>query len=211
MVLLLVLAAGLLSAHVLSSLRWASRPTELEHGLGYRIDLNQADQAELMQLPGIGPNRVQQILIYRRTHGGFRTVDELRNVHGIGTATLEKLRPWVCVGFDEADEDNDPPEKVARRPRAAAKRGADGIGDEKKAKPIAGKKGANLKEKIDINRATAEKLRLLPFIGEKLALRIIAERQKKPFESVEDLKRVRGIKEGVLAKVRPYATVGRAP
>jgi competence ComEA-like helix-hairpin-helix protein len=210
MVVLLVLAVGLLSAHVLSSLRWGSRPTNLEHGLGYRIDLNQADEAELLQLPGIGPNRVKQILKYRNAHGGFRTVDELRNVHGIGTATLETLRQWVCVGFDQADEENESMDGGSRRPRAEGKGRGKAVGGDKP-RPRSGKKGATLKEKININRATAEQLRLLPFIGEKLALRIIAERQKRRFQSVEDLKRVRGIKDGILAQVRPYATVSRKP
>jgi len=210
MVVLLVLAVGLLCAHVVSSLRWGSRPTNLEHGLGYRIDLNQADEAELLQLPGIGPNRVKLILKYRRAHGGFCTVDELRNIHGIGTATLETLRPWVCVGFEEADEENEPVEKPLWRPRVEGKGRGNAQGAEKP-RPRSGKKGAHLKEKIIINHATVEQLRLLPYIGEKLALRIIAERQKRPFVSVEDLKRVGGIKDGILAQVRPYATVSRKP
>src|SRR5262249_1018044 len=100
--------------------------------------------------------------------------------------------------------------KGTRQPRFESNKRSKGKGGDKpRLRP--GKKAANLKEKININRATAEQLRLLPYIGEKLAPRIIAERKKRPFQSVEDLKRVPGIKDGILSQVRPYATVNPKP
>ncbi|HST04854.1 MAG TPA: ComEA family DNA-binding protein [Chloroflexia bacterium] len=62
---------------------------------------------------------------------------------------------------------------------------------------------------VDINTATAEELQTLPGIGPSLAARILADRdQNGPYGSIEDLTRVTGIKEGIMAKIRAYITVG---
>lgn len=62
------------------------------------VDLNTASAAQLETLPRIGPKMAERILAYRAQRGGFRSVDELRNVKGIGAKTLENLRPFVSVG-----------------------------------------------------------------------------------------------------------------
>jgi competence protein ComEA len=196
---LLLLAVGLLAAHTIASLRWGTRPTELDRGLGYRVDLNQADRAELLQLPGVGPSRADEILAYRKKHGRFRTIADLQNVSGIGPATLERLWPWVCVGSEVADEESEPPREIPKRARPPRKPPA----------PAVNKKAALLKGKrINVNTASAAELQQLPRIGEKLARRIIAERRKGRFKSVEDLQRIRGIKGKTLEMLRPFVTTG---
>lgn len=61
------------------------------------IPLNTADAPTLELLPGVGPVLAQRIIAYRNEIGGFRSVDDLLDVKGIGEKTLEKIRPYVVV------------------------------------------------------------------------------------------------------------------
>ena len=54
------------------------------------VNLNTATKDELVALSGIGPARAQSILDYRSQHGGFKSVDELKDVQGIGARRVEK-------------------------------------------------------------------------------------------------------------------------
>ena len=58
-----------------------------------RVDVNAASAAELEALPRIGPATAARILEYRRAHGDFVSLDDLRHVSGIGERTVEQLRP----------------------------------------------------------------------------------------------------------------------
>lgn len=59
------------------------------------IGLNTATAEQLDTLPGVGPVLARHILDYRTEHGGFRSVDELREVNGIGDRRFADLRPLV--------------------------------------------------------------------------------------------------------------------
>ncbi|MNY29382.1 ComE operon protein 1 [compost metagenome] len=59
------------------------------------VALNAATLAQLDALPGIGPAIAGDILAYRSKHGGFRSLDELREVPGIGERKLSRLRPFL--------------------------------------------------------------------------------------------------------------------
>lgn len=59
------------------------------------VSLNTATVDQLDTLPGVGPVLAQHILDYRAQHGGFRSVDELREVNGIGDRRFADLRPLV--------------------------------------------------------------------------------------------------------------------
>jgi competence protein ComEA len=61
----------------------------------FPLDLNSARVEDFMELPGIGEKLAQRLVEYRRSHGGFRSVEELRKVQGIGEKRLERLRPLV--------------------------------------------------------------------------------------------------------------------
>lgn len=59
------------------------------------ISLNTATAEQLDALPGVGPVLARHILDYRTQHGGFRSVDDLRHVNGIGARRLTDLRALV--------------------------------------------------------------------------------------------------------------------
>lgn len=62
-----------------------------------RVDLNHADQAALMALPGIGEARAAAILAYRESHGPFQSPEEIMNVSGIKQAAYEKLKDQIVI------------------------------------------------------------------------------------------------------------------
>ena len=66
-------------------------------GVGAVVDLNTADATTLETLPGIGPALAQRILAWREEHGGFRSVEDLLEVSGIGDARFAELQDRVRV------------------------------------------------------------------------------------------------------------------
>jgi competence protein ComEA len=64
---------------------------------GATLNLNTATQAQLETLPGIGPTLALAIIDYRQRHGGFRSVNELRQVRGIGDRRFADLKDLVVV------------------------------------------------------------------------------------------------------------------
>ena len=65
------------------------------HGL---INLNTATAEELQSIKGIGPVTAQRIIDHRTAIGGYTSVDQLLDVKGIGSKTLETMRGQVTVG-----------------------------------------------------------------------------------------------------------------
>lgn len=61
------------------------------------VNLNTASAEQLQVLPGVGEKRAAAILDIRKTRGGFKSVDELTDVKGIGPAMLEVLKPYVTL------------------------------------------------------------------------------------------------------------------
>lgn len=66
-----------------------------------RIDLNSADLDALTRLPGVGPVTAAAIIDYRDRSGGFRSVDQLLEVKGIGAKKLEILKDYVIIECKE--------------------------------------------------------------------------------------------------------------
>jgi competence protein ComEA len=61
------------------------------------VDLNTATATQLDSLPGVGPVTAERILAWRTEHGGFRRVEELQEVEGIGPKTYADIAPHVRV------------------------------------------------------------------------------------------------------------------
>jgi competence ComEA-like helix-hairpin-helix protein len=64
---------------------------------GRVIDPNLASQADLETLPGIGPVLARRIIDYRRGHGPYKKIADLRKVSGIGAKKLEKIKPYLII------------------------------------------------------------------------------------------------------------------
>ena len=61
------------------------------------VNINTADATQLALLPGIGPKAADSIIAYRSSTGDFTSIDDLVKVKGIGSKTLEKLRPYLSL------------------------------------------------------------------------------------------------------------------
>ena len=78
-----------------------SAPASATSGTGQTksalVNLNTATEADFQTISGIGQKRAQDIIAYREANGRFKSVDDLKNVSGIGAKTLEKLKEYVTV------------------------------------------------------------------------------------------------------------------
>ncbi len=70
------------------------------------VDLNRADESDLIALPGIGPMKAEAIIAYRKKHGSFARVEDLRKVRGFGRKSVARLRPMITIGSQKPGEGN---------------------------------------------------------------------------------------------------------
>jgi len=64
---------------------------------GKYVNLNTASRSELETLPGIGPSFAQRIIDYRQTSGGFKSIEEIQAVSGIGEKTFQKIKGQISI------------------------------------------------------------------------------------------------------------------
>lgn len=103
------------------------------------IDINSASVEELDKLKGIGPVKAKAIVDYRAKNGPFKSIEDIKNVNGIGDATFQGIKNEITVGGGSG-----------LRPRGQASKSAESAapvaakGDAKKDAPKGdeGKKGA---------------------------------------------------------------------
>lgn len=61
------------------------------------VNLNTASEDELQSLKGIGVAMAKRIIDYRESHGGFESVEEIKNVKGIGEKIFREIKDNICV------------------------------------------------------------------------------------------------------------------
>lgn len=64
---------------------------------GETVNINTADEKELMRLPGVGKVMAKRICETRKELGVFQSVDDLKKVKGIGEGTYQKLKDYVVI------------------------------------------------------------------------------------------------------------------
>lgn len=61
------------------------------------VNINTAGIAELTTLNGIGEKKAQAIITYREEQGLYSTIEDLKNIPGIGDKTFENLKPYITI------------------------------------------------------------------------------------------------------------------
>ena len=62
-----------------------------------KVNINTADSTQLQTLNGVGPATAQKIIDYRQSNGSFSSVEDIKNVSGIGDKTFEKLKDYITI------------------------------------------------------------------------------------------------------------------
>ncbi|NSL54667.1 ComEA family DNA-binding protein [Uliginosibacterium aquaticum] len=102
------------------------------------VNINTATVEQLESLAEIGPTKARAIVDYRKTNGGFKTLEEIKQVKGIGDKTFDKIKPQLSLtgetkiepqpvkGDKKADKTTAKPAKAetaAAQPAASEKKG----------------------------------------------------------------------------------------
>lgn len=69
----------------------------LKNGNQKIININKDEQSALEEIPGIGPKKAQEIIQYRDSNGGFKSIEEIKEIKGIGEKTFEGLKDYIEI------------------------------------------------------------------------------------------------------------------
>ncbi|XP_059061819.1 endonuclease/exonuclease/phosphatase family domain-containing protein 1-like [Achroia grisella] len=134
-----------------------------------QMNVNTATEEQLMTLPDVNRQLAQEIVRHRKMIGGFKKVDDLALVSGLGAERLELLRPEICV-------------KKQLSRASSCTHSLDSI-------RLPGESRL-----CSVNSSTVFQLQCVPGLNQELAANIVDYRNKKgPFKSLDDLIKVRGV------------------
>ena len=68
------------------------------------VNLNTATVEQLATIPGVGPRMAERIIDYRQKNGGFKKVEDLMNVSGVGEKSFLKMKPLITVTMPKAGQ-----------------------------------------------------------------------------------------------------------
>jgi comEA protein len=106
---LLALALGVLIAAAPSDVAAQEKATKPKAAPSATtpVNLNTATVSDLQALPGVGAATARLIIEHREKNGGFKKVEELMNIKGIGEKSFLKLKPMVTVAPQKAERQDD--------------------------------------------------------------------------------------------------------
>ena len=194
---LMISAAFILGAGVTPA--QAAKKADAEKVVSGLVDINSASQKDLEAVKGIGPATAKKIIAGRP----YKSVDELSKA-GLSAKTIEKIKPFVTVGGATASPVTAKAATKVTAPITAA--AADVTKTAKETKTTAKSAAAKLVPgtKININSADQATIEKLPEIGPVKAKAIIAGR---PYNSIEDIMKVKGIKGKTFDAIKEYIVV----
>uniref|UniRef100_A0A3Q2H960 Endonuclease/exonuclease/phosphatase family domain-containing protein 1 n=1 Tax=Equus caballus TaxID=9796 RepID=A0A3Q2H960_HORSE len=154
-----------------------------------RLNINTATEEELMTLPGVTRAVARSIVEYREYIGGFKKVEDLALVSGVGATKLEQVKFEICVSSKGSSAQHSP--SSLRRDLLAEQQ------------PHHLATAVPLTPRVNINTATPAQLMSVRGLTEKMAASIVDYRREHgPFRSVEDLVRMGGINAAFLDRIR---------
>ena len=161
------------------------------------LDINAATAEELTQLKGIGEHIAAEIVKYRISSGGFKNIEEIMNVSGIGEATFNDISSHIYVIDPVYEPATTEAVTVVTEP-------------EQYIEPEEPTYTVTLEDvaPIDLNTADAEMLTLLPHVSDEAAAEIVELREKLgSFSSYYELLYVSSLSEKDVSEIRDYVTV----
>lgn len=180
-----------------------------------QVDVNNADLKALETLPGVGPALAKKIVNGRP----YSNLSDLAQVKGMGQKKANALKHHVTFGPASGATTAKGTKKTHARTSSRSTGSSTtpspterSSSSEPSASSASSASSSHLApgQTVDINTASAEELDKLPGIGPTKAQAIVDYRNEHgDFKSVDDIKNVRGIKEGTFSKIKDYITVGQ--
>ncbi len=177
------------------------KPLAVVTPLPEAVDVNRGDLKAIEALPGVGPTLAKEIIAGRPYEG----YDDLAKLKGVGPSKLEGLRGRLKFGTAAAPAEEKKAETVKVPPVEEKKKARAKSADEAKKTTTATKAVAVAPTgPINLNKASKEDLQTLPGIGPVYSQAIIDAR---PFATIEDIMKIKGIKEVEFGKIKDRITV----
>jgi competence protein ComEA len=103
----IAVSAAALSGTALSAQGRTTTPTKTVATAAAPVNLNTATAEQLATIPGVGAKTAERIIEYRQKNGGFKKVEDLMNVSGVGEKSFLKMKPLITVAAVKASAQNE--------------------------------------------------------------------------------------------------------